>query len=252
MQEVLNLIKRKLFIVAMLSVILMSGCSKEEKGVLELIDGVIYNNGVATSVVEHTGGMAKEAYAMNPQFNIVYSWHNAFGDCEHNEVGVAIGDVSKSDKDKSITYFSAYNESQFTVHKDMGNYLMCGYLYTSDVQQPDIVINQLTNSILTLSLSSDYHKAILGDIEVHDWNDAGKSIVVTAGNTGFSGTITIPDYLLVTRGSVNTTETREINKQQVGFMSDAAFDYYQYGDYVVQVLKGNSIEEFITFRKPKG
>ena len=230
--------KKILCFITLLSVISMAGCSSGGN-TIEVKDGVIYNNGEATTVITHTGNTAQEPYSLDPTLIIQIETHSAFGDCNHNDAGVAIGNVTKSNKDKSITYFSAYNGSQYTMHKETNGYYICAFISSSDSLQADVVVNQLTNCLSTLKLSDDYKKARIGLIEVHDWPE----ILVTQES------ISIPGSLMILKGNVNTTETREFNKQSVGYLSDPAYDYYQYGDYVVQALKGYDISSCITFLK---
>lgn len=230
--------KKKLCLVTLLLAISMVGCSSGGKNTLEVKGGVIYNNGVATTVETHTGDTATEPYSLDPTLTITFSMHDAFGDCEHNPQGVAVGNVTKSDRDKSITYFSSYGGSQYTMHKDTGNGLLCAYLYSPETVQLDVAINQLTNAVSSLTLGS-FSKARIGLIELHDFTS------ISATKTSIS----IPGQLTVLQGSINTTETKEFNKQQVGYLPDSAYDYYQYGEYVIQALKGYDISQCITFLK---
>lgn len=230
--------KKLLLLVTMLLAINMVGCSSGGD-TLEVKDGVIYNNGEATTVVVHTGTTAQEPYSLDPNIVINIEMHNAFGDCNHNDAGVAIGNVSKSDRDKSISYFTAYQGTQLTMHKETKGHFICAFLSAPESLQSDVAINQLTNCLSTLVLSDNYKKAKIGLIEVHDWPE----ISVTRDS------ISIPGSLMILKGNVNTTETREFNKQSVGYLADPAYDYYQYGEYVVQALKGFDISQCITFLK---
>lgn len=230
--------KKKLCLIMLLSATLMAGCSSGSKGEIEVAGGKIVIDGVETTLTEHTGDTAKEPFALNPSLTITYSMHAAFGDCPNNPQGVAVGNVTKSERDKSITYFSSYGGSQYTMHKETKDGMICGYLYSPESVQLEVAINQLTNTIGSTHLGK-ISKAKMGLIEVHNW----PSIIVTTQS------ITVPNAFSVLQGNVNTTETVEINKQSVGYLSDSAYDYYQYGDYVVQALKGYDISPCITFLK---
>lgn len=230
--------RKKLCFVMLLSAILMAGCSKGGKGVIEVAGGKIIVDGVETTLTEHTNDTAKEPFALNPQLSITYSTHAAFGDCPNNPQGVAVGNVTKSERDKSISYFSSYGGSQYTMHKETKDGMICGFLYSPESVQLEVAINQLTNSINATNLGN-ITKVKIGLIEVHDWS----SIVVTPTS------VSVLNAFSILQGNVNTTETVEINKQSVGYLSDAAYDYYQYGDYVVQALKGYDISPCITFLK---
>lgn len=232
--------RKKLLIVLCGLAISMVGCSNSEKNTLAVTGGTIYNNGVATTVVEHTGNTARLQYALDANLTIEFDKHKSFGDCDHNMAGVVEADVTKLEKNKKISYFSAYQGSQYTIHKDMGDYLVCGYLYSADSLQADVAINQLELAIETLELSDSYGKAVMeGVIEVNNF----PSIKLTPTS------VSIPGELSVLKGTVDTTEVREINKQNVGFMSDGAYDYYVYNGYTVKCLKGYDVAKCVKFLK---
>lgn len=230
--------KKRLCSVMLLLAMSLAGCSSGSKGVLEVKDGVIYNNGTATTVTVHNGDTAQEPFSLNPSLTIEFSTHSDFGNCDHNPQGVAVGNVTKSDRDKSITYFASYGGSQYTMHKEISGGFLCAYLYSPDTVQIDVAINQLTNAVTSLSLGN-FKKARMGLIELHDFS----SITATQSS------ILIDKSVSVFKGTVATTETKEFNKVQVGYLPDSAYDYYQYGEYLVQALKGYDISSCITFLK---
>jgi len=226
-------------LISMLCVVGLVGCSSKSVEV-RWDNGVITSNGVTIDVDTYTGTSAYKDYG---DARVSYYSCDGPDDCIHNILGIAKDIMTPYDK--GCYYYTAYFDTTMAMYAPFGDYWNEGMLSSdensgyavgtmAEIMRPVLQSLPLDGSLEQLNINGD----VLLNTSAYTFN-ATKSYVEIEG---FLKVGTNP-------GIVTLTQTVVIGDVTVAKESTTKFDYYQYGNTLIEAAAGIDISPYITFIK---
>ena len=213
---------------------LLTGCGAKES-YLSSAGGVVYNNGIPTSVSEHTGTTASVTLSNGDKVNI-YTCVGPDG-CMHQNSGVGTDTMTKYNK---AMYLTMYFDTYLYMYMKQGDKYIEGSYNTNNENPTDLdsMVSTLYSIMENIDVTSQYTYAVFNDcIKINS------SDVKVRTNE-----IIIPSIFRITNdaGKFTMTEVYTLaDGTTMGKASDTSYDYYTYNGIIIQLAKGNILESYI-------
>lgn len=235
---------KKLVIPLILSLCVTSlvGCSNNKKAV----DTLVWDHGTlmnGDSIMEVTSYNGYEAEDKQTEYTITYTSCTGPTNCPHK-----IQDVGKDlmTKYNGTYYFTAFFETMCEMYYPVDESVDCWnegtFGVNGDNSYPVATMVSIMEPVLKeLPLDGSVTKINVNNcVEI---NVAGSTYNVTPD------VVSIPGYLKAGTddGSIKFDHTVTFGETTVAYTSSSKYNYYSYGDVIIQVAQGLDITQYVTF-----
>jgi hypothetical protein len=223
-----------LMLLTMSFMISLAACSGSGNKV-SVQNGVITVNGKAITVDEYTGWEAKQTLLSGA--TVTYSVCSSIQDCPNNMSGILYDDMTVY---KGGRYFSQYLGTEIMAHFPYGDeFIECYAMQEMNQSEIEPLVQQIYESSQTLKL---------GTVSSVDYE--GKVFLITEGYPFIvrPTEIVIPNVIRISKGVTDTNETVDFGGIMLSMRKGQNFNYYQYGEYVIQLGNAYSLESFILLK----
>jgi hypothetical protein len=237
---------KKLIPILMLCVLFLTACSSSQNNITSDVtvkwdNGVIYINGKATPITDYKGYEASVSNGSGG-LSYIFTLDNAI-DATNLAVNMQGIEEVNMTSFKGKLYYTEYLGSMFTMAQKLSgdDWIVC---QANTNGLPDTTVaNYASNYIDDMKLTNGQVYVDFGDFTFGDSYDA---VEVR------SDCALIYGVAKVSLGTFNTTSTVSIiqgeKEYQLQKGSSSKYDYYVYGDYVIQLASGLDVGTYITFK----
>ena len=236
---------RKKLLLILALVLCLTGCSSnagpEDDVTFKFENGSITYGGKPVTFTEYKGYEAVvEGGTGGVDYTLILEAGNDITSISVNTQSIL---EENMDNYKGKLYYTEYLGSKITMAEQVDeNYIEICQAYVKDID-PGLAATYCASYIDDIPLTNGKIKVDCGDFIVGNDYDA---FVVRPDH------VIIPSMLKVSVGTYNCSETVTIvqnNKEyQVQKGSSSKYDYYQYGEYLIQLASGLDFSSYITFK----
>lgn len=215
------------------------GCSKEQKIDVRWDYGVLSNNGVVFEVDSYRGYEASKT--IDDEVWINYYPCTGPNDCTHNLLGIS-ADVM-SDYTDGSKYYTAYFDTNLALYVPWGETWNEGLISVPENSGYSV------GTMLELMYPNLKAMPLNSGLECITINNSVQLLTVGRSFEARKDCVVIPGFVKIgtNDGSVTMSESVVIGEATVGKMNSTKYDYYQYGDVLIQAAAGIDISQYVQF-----